>query len=80
MREQKVAKKIISNTDLTAIFEEKLRSFGDCPVGVTIAIVPTPGSWAVMTSHHMRTKFPLCVRRAEAIQKQLRQIYVLAKD
>ena len=79
-REEKVAKKIISNGDLTALFAERLRAFADCPTGVTIAIVPGPDGWQAMTSHHTRTKFPLCARRVGAIQKQLRQIYDLAKD
>ena len=77
---KKVAKKTISNGDLTALFAERLRAFADCPTGVTIAIVPGPDGWQAMTNHHTRTKFPLCARRVGAIQKQLRQIYDLAKD
>jgi hypothetical protein len=75
-----VAKKTISNGDLAALFTERLKSFADCPTGVTIAIVPAPDGWQAVTSHHTRTKFPLCARRVEAIQKQLRKIYNLAKD
>jgi hypothetical protein len=75
-----VAKKTISNGDLTALFAERLRAFAHCPAGVTIAIVPGADGWQAVTSHYTRTKFPLCVRRVEAIQKQLRQIYDLAKD
>jgi hypothetical protein len=75
-----VAKKTISNGDLAALFTERLKSFAGCPVGVTIAIVPGPDGWQAVTSHHTRTKFPLCARRVQAIQKQLRKIYNLAKD
>jgi hypothetical protein len=75
-----VAKKTISNGDLTALFAERLRTFADCPAGVTIAIVPIPDGWQAVISHHTRTKFPLCARRVKAIQKQLREIYELAKD
>jgi hypothetical protein len=75
-----VAKKTISNGDLAALFAERLRVFADCPAGVTIAVVPRPDGWQAMTSHHTRTKFPRCARRVEVIQKQLRQIYNLAKD
>jgi hypothetical protein len=78
--EKEVAKKTISNGDLAALFTERLKSFADCPVGVTIAIVPRPGGWQAITSHHTRTKFPLCAKRVEAIQKQLGKIYNLAKD
>jgi hypothetical protein len=81
IEEKKVAKKkTISNGDLTALFTERLKSFAGCPVGVTIAIVPRPGGWQAMTSYHTRTKFPLCAKRVEAIQKQLAKIYDLAKD
>jgi hypothetical protein len=75
-----VAKKTISNGDLTALFAERLRAFADCPAGVTIAVVPRHDGWQAMTSHHTRTKFPRCARRVEVIQKQLRRIYDLAKD
>jgi hypothetical protein len=79
-RRKKVAKKTISNGDLVALFTERLKSSADCPVGVTIAIVPAPDGWQAMTSYHTRTKFPLCAKRVEVIQKQLRKIYSLAKD
>jgi hypothetical protein len=79
-RRKKVAKKTISNGDLAALFNERLKSFAGCPVGVTIAIVPAPDGWRAMTSYHTRTKFPLCAKRVEVIQRQLRKIYKLAKD
>jgi hypothetical protein len=75
-----VAKKTISNGDLTALFDQRLRTFADCPTGVTIAIVPGSDGWQAVISHHTRTKFPLCARRVAAIQKRLRKIYDLAKD
>ena len=75
-----MAKKTISNGDLAALFTERLKSFADCPVGVTIAIVPGRDGWQAMTNHHTRTKFPRCAKRVEVIQRQLRKLYDLAKD
>lgn len=47
---------------------------------IPIAIVPTDGGWKAVTAPRDRTGRPDCVRRIEQIQKQLREIYVLAKD
>jgi len=33
-----------------------------------------------VTTHRDRTGHPNCVKRIEQLQKQLREIYVLAKD
>jgi hypothetical protein len=45
---------------------------------VPIAIVPDPDEgWMAVLSAQSRTHNPLCARRVEAIQKQLRKIYVL---
>jgi hypothetical protein len=74
-----MAKKSISSTDLIWIIHEKIKEFGDCPDhGLTIAIVPTPGAgWSAVVGARQRTSHPLCARRVEQIEKQLRGIYVL---
>jgi hypothetical protein len=52
-----------------------------CPPAVSIAIVPTgEDGWAAVTTARVRAACPLCARRIEQIQKQLRGIYVLAED
>ena len=77
-----MAKTKISSTELIWIFHEKLKAFDDCPAhGLSVAIVPMADvGWSALMSPRQRTTHPLCTRRVEAIQKQLREIYVLAKD
>ncbi len=75
-----LAKIKISTTDLIWIFREKLSSFDDCPPSIPIAIVPSGESWTVVTAQRVRKGNPNCVRRIEQLQKQLREVYVLAKD
>jgi len=75
-----VAKKRISNTDLIWIFREKLSAFSDCPGSIKIAIIPSDAGWAVVIAHRDRNAYPGCVKRIEQIQKQLRDVYVLAED
>jgi hypothetical protein len=75
-----MAKTKISSTDLIWVFTEKLRSFGDCAPTVSIAIVPSKDGWTAVTNAWARSRHPLCAKRIEQIQKQLREIYVLAKD
>ncbi len=75
-----LAKTKISSTDLIWIFREKLLSFDDCPRSIPIAIVPSDESWTAVTAQRVRKEHPNCVKRIEQIQKQLREVYVLAKD
>jgi hypothetical protein len=78
-----MARTEISSTDLIALFSERLRDFSDCPNGLAIAIVPTDANnsgWTAVTNPGSRSRYPLCINRIEAIEKQLRKIYVLAKD
>jgi hypothetical protein len=73
----------ISSTDLTALFMERLMRFSECPDGILIAIVPggAKGSrWSVVMNAGQRKRHPRCVRRIQTMEKQLRRIYVLAKD
>jgi hypothetical protein len=70
----------ISSPDLTALFAERLP---ECPDGFMIAIVPTDfneAGWSAVMNWGQRSRHPKCARRVQAIEKQLRQIYDLAKD
>jgi hypothetical protein len=70
----------ISSADLAWVFTEKLRSFGDCPPGIAIAIIPSKGGWKALTSQrHLRAYHP-CAKRIAQIQIELRGIYALTKD
>jgi hypothetical protein len=75
-----LAKTKVSSTDLIWMFRERLSSFDDCSPSIAIAIVPTEAGWTAVTTPRDRTGRPQCVRRIEQIQKQLRDVYVLAKD
>jgi len=74
-----MAKKAISSTELIWVFHEKIKELDDCPAqGLMIAIVPTPDvGWSALMSARQRNTHPLCARRVEQIEKQLREIYVL---
>jgi hypothetical protein len=73
-----MAKIKISTTDLVWIFTEKMRSFDKWfPY---IAIVPSKDGWTVVMGARGRAEYPRCARRIEQIQKELRELYVLAKD
>jgi len=76
----RLAKKIISSTDLIWIFREKLSTFDDCPPSIKMAIVPSKGGWTVVTTLRDRKAHPRCIRRIAQLQKELREIYALAKD
>jgi hypothetical protein len=75
-----LAKKRISSTDLIWIFQEKLSTFADCPPSIKLAIVPSDAGWTVVMTARDRKRLPDCAKRIEQIQKQLREVYVLAKD
>jgi len=75
-----LAKKRVSSTDLIWMFRERLSSFDDCSPSIPIAIVPSHAGWTAVTNSRHRTARPACVRRIEQIQRQLRDVYVLAKD
>jgi hypothetical protein len=76
-----VAKLIVSNSVLTTIFWRKMRTFPECHHGIPIAIVPVGRSgWKALTSPHVVRSYPLCAKRVEEVQKELRKIYALAKD
>jgi len=75
-----MAKTRISSSDLVWIFTEKLRSFDECSPGTNIAIVPSEDGWTAVTGGRRRGQHRRCDRRIEQIQKQLREIYVLARD
>ena len=66
--------------EISHCFREKLSSFDDCSPSTSIAIVPSSEGWTAVMTHRDRTEHPNCVRRIEQLQKQLREIYVLAKD
>jgi hypothetical protein len=75
-----MAKTKISNADLVWVFTEKLKSFRDCAPTVTIAIVPNKGGRTAIASRKDRNNHPRCTKRIEEVQRELRKIYVLAKD
>ena len=75
-----MAKTKISSADLVWVFTEKLKSFGDCASTIAIGIIPTKDGWKALTSQKDLRAHPLCAKRIEQIQIELREIYVLTKD
>ena len=75
-----MARTEISNSDLVWVFTEKLKSFGDCAPAISIAIVPNKDGWTAIASRRDRNSHPRCAKRVEQVQRELREIYVLAKD
>ena len=75
-----MARTEISNSDLVWVFTEKLKSFGDCAPAISIAIVPNKDGWTAIASRRDRNTHPRCAKRIEQVQRELREIYVLAND
>jgi hypothetical protein len=75
-----MAKIAISNADLVWIFTEKLKSFRDGAPAISIAIVPNKDGWTAIASRKDRNHHPGCAKRIEEVQRELREIYVLAND
>ena len=75
-----MAKTKISSTDLVWVFTEKLRSFNECAAPISIAIVPNKDGWTAIASRGDRQAHPHCAKRIEQVQRELREIYVLAND
>ena len=73
-----MAKIRISSGELIWVFHRELEAFDDCRSEVPIAIVPAHHvGWSALMSAKDRTQNPHWARRVEAVQKQLREIYVL---
>ena len=70
----------ISNADLVWVFTEKLKSFRDCAPAISTSIVPNKDGWTAIPSRKDRNSHPRCAKRIEQVQRELREIYVLAKD
>jgi hypothetical protein len=80
-RSSLVSRTLISNADLTYKFEQMLKTIGDCPPTVPVAIVPDEkGGWSAVISARLRREYPDCVDRIQAIERQLRGTYVLDGD
>ena len=75
-----MAKTKISNADLVWAFTERLRSFNEGAAPISIAIVPNKDGWTAIASRRDHHAHPLCAKRIEQVQGELREIYVLAKD
>jgi len=75
-----MAKITISNADLIWAFTEKLKSFRDVAPAISIAIVPNKGGWTAIASRKDHNTHPRCAKRIEEVQRELREIYDLAKD
>ena len=73
-----MSRTLISNADLTYKFQQMLKTIGDCPPTVPVAIVPIEkGQWSAVISSKLRREYPDCVHRIQAVERRLRGLYVL---
>jgi len=77
-----MAKKRVSSVELTWIIVEKLKEDGSFQKGLSVAVIPDPSSgWrAVVESRARRRMSPRALRRFEALQKELQELYSLSAD
>ena len=76
-----MAKIVVSNEMLTAIFWRKMRTYPGCSQGVPIAIVPDRRfSWKALTAPYVVRRYPLWAKRIEEAENELRKMYALAKE
>jgi hypothetical protein len=76
-----VSSTLIRNADLTYKFHQMLKTIGDCPPTVPVAIVPhEKGQWSAVISARLRREYPDCVSRIQTIERRLRGSYVLDGD
>jgi hypothetical protein len=75
-----MAKKRISSADLSWLILEELKTEGDGPSYITLAVVADPkdGWRAVVGRRSQRSISPEGARRLAAVQKRLRLVYELA--
>ena len=73
-----MAKVFVSNSALTKIFWQKLRSYPECSHGFPVAIVPDSRlGWKALTAPYVVKRYPSLARRVEEAQDELREIYDL---
>ena len=77
-----MAKKRVSSVELTWIIVEKLKEDDSFQKGLSVAVIPDArlGWRAVVESRAKRRMSPRAVRRFEALQKELQEIYALGGD
>lgn len=77
-----MVKKTISNSDLTWTILEELRTSGDCPTGISIAIISVrKGPWRVVVQANSRRYMTdNCMKQLAAIARKLRRVYVLDNE
>jgi hypothetical protein len=55
-----------------------LKTIGDCPPTVPVAIVPIEKEqWSAVISSKLRREYPDCAHRIQAAERRLRGLYVL---
>jgi L-amino acid N-acyltransferase YncA len=77
-----MAKIRITADELSNFIYDKLIEGDVCPRGFPIAVIPdksTPAGWAIVSTSRNRERYPECAARIEAVQKELRALYVLRR-
>jgi hypothetical protein len=77
-----MARKRISSVDLNWMIVEQMKDGEDCPIGLSIAVVPDDklGWRAIVGARSQRRLNARAMRRFAAIQKELQASYTLSGD
>jgi hypothetical protein len=77
-----MARKRVSSVDLNWMIVEQMKDGDDCPVGLSIAVIPDDklGWRAIVNARSQRRLNARAMRRFAAIQKELQASYSLSND
>ena len=71
----------ISSVDLSWMILEQLREYGNCPRGLSLAVVPDRrDGWRAVVAIRQKSGADRLAKRLADVQKKLRTIYALEKD
>lgn len=77
-----MARKRVSSVDLNWMIVEQMKDGDDCPVGLSIAVIPDDklGWRAIVNARSQKRLTTRAMRRFAAIQKELQASYALSGD
>jgi hypothetical protein len=77
-----MARKRVSSVDLNWMIVEQMKDGEDCPIGLSIAVIPDDklGWRAIVNPRSQKRLNARAVRRLAAIQKELQASYALSGD
>jgi hypothetical protein len=74
-------KRALSNSELAALFYDRLKEIPGCPVRVTLAVTPSKTyGWTALMSPAERAQHPMFAKRFDDLLTNMRTKYKLAGD